>query len=380
MRPQSEEDLAGALAEATAPLRVRGGGTRDVGRPVVGDLLETGGLTGIELHEPGALTLVVRAGTPLSEVEAALDAHGQRLAFEPMDHRVLLGTGGAPTIGGVVAANVSGPRRIAVGACRDFLLGVRFVDGSGTIVKNGGRVMKNVTGYDLVKLMAGSWGCLGVLTEVSLKVLARPATEATLVATGKDAAAGVAALSAALTSPFDVTGAAHLAVEEGRSETRVRIEGMPGSVAYRIDALRAGPCAGWDVVRDDESAVLWTEVRDVAPLAARSGAVWRISVKPSDGPVLTAALAAQGIGEAALYDWGGGLVWLLVAEDGDAGAAAIRAQVAALGGHATLVRAAPATRAALPVFQPQSNGVAALDRAIRAKFDPRGILNPGLMD
>ncbi|KAA9010511.1 glycolate oxidase subunit GlcE [Histidinibacterium aquaticum] len=376
MRPETEDDLARLVAGADGPLRIRGGGTRDIGRPVPGEVLETGGLSGVTLYEPGALTLVVGAGTPLAEVEAVLAAEGQRLPFEPIDHRALLGTGGAPTIGGVVAANVSGPRRISVGAARDFCLGVRFVDGTGTVVKAGGRVMKNVTGYDLVRLMAGSWGTLGVLTEVSLKVLARPVTEATLVRRGLSAAEGVGALSTALTSPYDVTGAAHLGPGQ---ETRVRIEGLSGSVDYRTGRLADLLGGGWEVVRDAESAALWEEVRDLRPFAARAGAVWRVSVRPSKGPGLTAALEAAGLSHEAIYDWGGGLVWLLTEDTGDAGAATIRAEVARRGGHATLVRASEETRAAVPVFQPQAEGVAALSRALRQRFDPRGILNPGLM-
>ncbi len=158
MRPESEAELAEMLRRAEAPVVVRGGGTRGVGRPGTGEVLETGGLSGITLYEPGALTLVAGAGTPLAEIEAALAAEGQRLPFEPGDMRGLLGGEGRSTIGGVVAANASGPRRLQAGACRDSLIGVRFVDGAGVVVKNGGRVMKNVTGYDLVKLMAGSLG------------------------------------------------------------------------------------------------------------------------------------------------------------------------------------------------------------------------------
>ena len=379
--PITEEQLAGVVRDATGPLRIIGGATRPIGGPVVGEALSVAGISGIELHEPGALTLVANAGTPVVQIEKALAKHNQRLAFEPMDHTRLLGTSGKPTIGGVVAGNVSGPRRVQVGACRDFLLGVRFVDGTGTIVKNGGRVMKNVTGYDLVKLMAGSFGTLGVLTEVAFKVLAKPETEATLVAEGLNPKEAVAALSAALGSPFDVSGAACLGAGATgeRSRTQVRIEGMKASVAYRSDQLRKGVLAGFDVVDAKASATLWQEVRDVTPFAGREGAVWRISVKPTDGPVLTERLALAGIGFAALYDWGGGLVWLLLPDEGDAGAGPIRAQVAALGGHATLVRASEATRAQVPVFHPEPAGLAAISAGLRKKFDPRGILNPGLM-
>ncbi|WP_428926988.1 FAD-binding protein [Marinibacterium sp. SX1] len=384
MRPQNEAELAELVAGAEGPLRIRGGGTRDIGPAVEGVALQTEGLGGVRLHEPGALTLVVGAGTPVAEVEQVLAAEGQRLAFEPMDHRALLGTQGRPTIGGVVAANVSGPRRVQVGACRDFLLGVRFVDGMGRVVRNGGRVMKNVTGYDLVKLLAGSRGTLGVLTELSFKVLAIPETEVTLVARGLDPVTGVAALSTALGSPYDVTGAAHLATGD-ESRTQVRIEGLAGAVAYRSGRL-AGLLPGFEPVEGAASAALWAEVRDVTPFAGRAGAVWRLSVRPSDGPGVSAALAEAGLDHAAIFDWGGGLVWLLVegedSEDGamgDAGAGAIRTALAGIGGHATLVRASAALRAAVPVFQPEAPAVALLSRGLRQKFDPRGILNPGLM-
>lgn len=374
MRPETEAELAEMVAGAQAPLVIRGGGTRPIGVPLVGDRLDMSGMSGVVLHEPGALTLVVKAGTPVAEVERVLAAEGQRLPFEPMDHRALLGTQGQPTMGGLVAGNVSGPRRVQVGACRDFLLGVRFVDGAGQVLKNGGRVMKNVTGYDLVKLMAGSWGTLGVLTELSLKVLAIPQTEATLVRRGLSAAAGVGLLGQALGSPFDVSGAAHL-----EDRTQVRVEGLSGSVAYRVAQLQAGALAGFDVVEGAESAALWQEVRDVMPFAQAAGAVWRVSVKPSDGPVLSAGLQALGLHHRAIFDWGGGLVWLLVDEVGDAGAGEIRRQLARLGGHATLVRGSEALRAQVPVFQPEAGPLAVISKGLRDRFDPKGILNPGLM-
>ncbi len=357
-RPLNELELSEVVAGAEVPLRVAGGGTRGFG---AGDL-SVAGISGVVLYEPGALTLVVRAGTPLREVEALLASEGQRLAFEPMDHRALLGTGGEPTIGGVVAGNVSGPRRVQVGACRDALLGVRFVDGRGKVIKNGGRVMKNVTGYDLVKLMAGSFGTLGVLSEVSLKVLPMPEVAATLVCDGLDAVAGVAALSRALGSPFEVTGAAIVG-----GQARVRIEGLAASVKYRSARLLDLLGAGWEVGAGE----LWQEVRDVLPFAARAGAVWRVSVKPSDGPVLTAAL---GVEHEAIYDWGGGLIWVLVAEGVD-----IRPALKGFSGHATLIRASDDMRAKVARFQPEPAPLAAISAGLRAQFDPRGIFNQGLM-
>jgi glycolate oxidase FAD binding subunit len=371
LNPTDERDLAQAVTEADGPLRIRGGGTRDQGRPVAGRDLSVASLRGIILHEPGALTLVARAGTPLAEIERALAGEGQRLAFEPMDHRVLLGGGGEPTIGGAVAANASGPRRVQAGACRDFLLGVRFVDGTGAIIKNGGRVMKNVTGYDLVKLMAGSWGTLGVLTEVSLKVLPIVPETATLILHGLDDRQAVAALSAGLCSPFEVTGAAHLPAE-GR--TLLRIEGFADSVGYRAGRLRdlLARFGTAETVRDAGAGrEIWAGIRDVAALAGRQGDVWRVSVKPSDGPEVVARVGAL----AAQYDWGGGLVWLLTEPGTD-----LRPRLAGLGGHATLVRAAPETRARIAPFPPEPAPLAALGRGLRARFDPRGVLNPGLMD
>ncbi|WP_425091608.1 FAD-binding protein [Tropicimonas sp. S265A] len=372
MQPGSESDLAEVIRGTKGPLRVRGGGTRPVGKPVTGEALSVAGLSGIDLYEPGALTIVVKAGTPLAEVEQALAAEGQRLPFEPMDHRGLLGSDGAPTIGGVVAANASGPRRIQAGACRDSLIGVRFVTGEGEIVKNGGRVMKNVTGYDLVKLMAGSYGTLGVLSEVSFKVLPAPDAAATLTIAGLDTAQAVRALSASLGSPFEVSGAAHLPATDGEARTLVRVEGLEAQVSYRTgkltDLLRSyGPIS----VETDPAQVArtWMQIRDVAPFAGVPGDVWRISVKPSDGPGTAARTGGQ-----VMLDWGGGLIWALVPEGTD-----MRARLGAFGGHATLVRASEDTRAAQAVFHPEPAPLAAISAGLRARFDPRGILNPGLM-
>jgi len=354
MRPANETELSEAIRDAAGPLRIVGGGTRGIGA-VSGAILHTGAMAGITQYEPGALTVGVRAGTPLSDVQAVLEGERQRLPFEVPDMRGLLGRDGASTVGGVVAANASGPRRVQVGACRDSLIGVRFVDGRGGVIKNGGRVMKNVTGYDLVKLMAGSWGTLGVLSEVSFKLQAVPETEASLCAP-MDLAAAVAAMGRAMGSPYDVSGAAWCG-----GEVRLRVEGMPGSVAYRSGVLAGALGGDWRVVTGADSAALWHEVRDVAPLQGLTGDLWRVSVKPSDAVALLAG--AEG---AAMLDWAGGLVWYC-------GTADMRARVAALGGHATLLRGEG------PAFAPETPAVANLARGLRAEFDPRGILNAGLM-
>ncbi|MFZ3582972.1 FAD-binding protein [Loktanella sp. DJP18] len=359
MVPSNEDELAKIVRDASGPLAVSGGGTRGVS--VEGQKLATSGLSGITLYEPGALTLVVKAGTPLAEVEAALAAEGQRLAFEPSDLRTLMGSDGTPTIGGVVATNASGPRRIQVGASRDHLLGVRFVDGSGHIVKNGGRVMKNVTGYDLVKLMAGSHGTLGVMTEVSLKVLPIPQATATVHVAGLDDAQAVAAMSAALGSPYDVTGAACI-----DGTVMVRLEGFADSVDYRARRLAAelgvfGPAT----VEEAD----WQSLRDCTAYADRPGDVWRVSVRPSAMPDTVAALRAGG-DVTVTADWGGGLLWVLCAPNRD-----LRRDIA--GGHATRVRGADDP--AIPRFHPEPATNAALAAGLRQRFDPRGILNAGVM-
>ncbi|MFC7703060.1 glycolate oxidase subunit GlcE [Plastorhodobacter daqingensis] len=362
MRPVTEADLAEAIRDARAPLRVLGGGTRPIGSPVVGEPISTSELTGITLYDPGALTLVAQAGTPLAEIEAALDHENQRLPFEPMDHRPLLGTEGEPTIGGVVAGNVSGPRRLQAGACRDSLIGVRFVDGAGTVIRNGGRVMKNVTGYDLVKLLAGSHGTLGVLTEVAFKLLPRPETQATLLYPGTDIATAVRLMSKALGTPYEVTGAAW-----AQGITCLRIEGFESSVTYRARQLEAALAAFGTAHRAEGDP--WPALRDVTALGAVAGDIWRISVKPSDAPALVARIE----GEVTL-DWGGGLIWARVAPGHD-----LRAALMPFAGHATLIRADAETRRRLGAFHPEPAPLAALARGLREKFDPRGILNPGLM-
>jgi glycolate dehydrogenase FAD-binding subunit len=371
MKPKDEAELAEMVAAAKGPLAVQGAATR--GLPLAGQVLSSSGLSGIELYEPGALTLVAKAGTPVAEIEAALAEHNQRLAFEPMDFRGLIGSKGSPTIGGVVAGNVSGPRRVMVGAARDFLLGVRFVDGTGTVIRNGGRVMKNVTGYDLVKLMAGSWGTLGILSEVAFKVLPMAETQATLLVRGVDVGAAVHAMSAALGSPFEVSGAAFDPHGQDGPVAMLRLEGFADSVDYRAGRL-GDLLGGFGAVErtgtPEQSGDIWKSVRDVAAFHGREGDVWRVSVKPSDAPDLADRLRA----EALLFDWGGGLIWALVPEGSD-----LRARAGRFDGHAMLVRASAATKARLGVFQPQPPALEAISAGLRARFDPRGILNTGLM-
>lgn len=368
--PNDEAELAQAIAETADPVWISGGATRGVAGD--GLPLSTRKMRGISLYEAGSLTMVAQAGTPLEDVQAALSTENQQLAFEPLDLRGLLGTTGAPTIGGAFAANASGPRRIQAGAARDFLLGVRFVDGRGGIIKNGGRVMKNVTGYDLVKLMAGAYGSLGVLSEVSFKVLPKAECQGTLVWHGLDFAQALKVFQGAVKSPFDITGAARLPDQDGApSATLIRVEGFETSVRYRLEQLRIklGELSPGEVLfAEARGDVLWSNVRDVVPFHGKDGAVWRSSIKPSDMPELTARVSGQHV-----VDWAGGLVWSLVDPDVD-----LRRHLSGMGGHATLVRAASGAEA-MPRFHPQHPALEAISTRLRAEFDPRGILNPGVM-
>ncbi len=401
-RPETGEQVAEAVAWAAAeevPLEVMGRGSkRGLGRPVRASRdLDLSALTGITLYEPEELVLAARAGTPLAEIEAALAAEGQHLAFEPADLGPLLG--GPPdagSIGGMLACNLSGPRRIKAGAARDHFLGVQAVSGRGEAFKSGGRVMKNVTGYDLCKLLAGSYGTLAVMTEVTVKVLPVPEKTRTVLLFGLDDEAARGAMSAALGSPHDLSGAAHLpaalaagsevgyvaeAGAAGQGVTALRVEGPGPSVEFRCRALR-GDFA--DLGRQEElhgrnSGLFWRELRDVAPFVRRPELpVWRISVPPRAGPAVAARLAGAP-GCLHFYDWGGGLVWLAPPDPADPRDAAVRAAVAEAGGHATLVRASGELRADTPVFQPQDPAKAALSGRVKDSFDPHRVLNPGRM-
>lgn len=319
-------------------------------------------------YDPSALTVTVAAGVSVATIESVLAEERQRLSFEVPDMRGLLGRSGEPTVGGMVAGNLSGPRRVGVGACRDFCLGVGFVDGRGQVVKNGGRVMKNVTGLDLVKLMAGAQGTLGLLTEVSLKVAPIPERMATLVLKGLSETQAVTAMSAALGSPFDVMGAAHI---RATGETLLRLEGFESSVRYRMGELRGVLRAfgkGEEIWDDADGEALWRAVRDVERFHDAQGDVWRVAVKPSEAPALVEAVGPLD----AIYDWGGNRLWFLTEAGTD-----VRAKMGA--GHATLIRTSDETKRALGVFQPEAAAVARLSAGLRAKFDPEGKFNAGMM-
>ena len=399
LKPRDSKEVEDAVRWALGndkALELAGQGTkRAIGRPSQTDLtLDLSGLTGVTLYEPAELVLSARAGTPIAEIEALLDKNKQELAFEPMDYGPLLGgdaNGG--TLGGAIAANLSGPRRIKAGAARDHFLGVTAVTGRGETIKSGGRVVKNVTGYDLCKLLAGSWGTLAAMTDVTVKVLPKAETEATVLVAGLNDARACAAMAAAMGSSSDVSGAAHLpdhvaswfdGLPRPEASTVLRLEGFAPSVEHRKAALAKlmksfGPVS---LIDEKESRALWRSIRNVQPFTAeatRSRPLWRISVAPGQGHEIAAAItpAAQ-----MFYDWAGGLIWVAMPFAAEPDAAAIRgatATLGALGGHATLVRASTAVRAAMDVFAPEEPALQALTRRVKESFDPKAVLNPGRM-
>jgi glycolate oxidase FAD binding subunit len=395
----SEQAVAETVAAASAAgrtLEIAGGGSKAaLGHPVRADArLEITGLSGIVDYEPAELVLTAWAGTPLAEIEAALTAAGQALAFEPRDLSGLLGTSATPTLGGVVATNPAGPRRCVAGSARDHVLGVHAVNGLGELFKAGGKVVKNVTGYDLCKVLTGSFGTLAVLTEITLKVLPAAETEETLVVPDLDATAAVGLMNLALGSPASVSAVAWLPAElaadlgptvelGGRSATLLRLEGFAPSVAARHRGLldRLAARRGDAIALPAEaSRALWRRLGDVQPFhapAAAGAAVWKLQHKPTDAPALLERLARLD-GTQAFLDWGGALAWVATPCGGDGGAGAIRAAVPP-GGHATLIAAPETVRSTQAVFQPSPPALAALEARLKASFDPKGILNPGRM-
>ena len=384
--------IAEARAKGTQ-LEIVGNGTkRKIGNAVQADqVISASAISGITQYDAAELVMVAKAGTPISEIDRALSKNKQMHVFEPANLSRLLASKGRQTIGGIAATNMSGPRRFVAGAARDSLLGVRFINGRGEAIKNGGQVMKNVTGLDLVKLMCGSWGTLGMLTEVSFKVLPRPETEMTLVIKNQSEAQATETMARALSTSTDVTGAAHAPVDVAsklmgspmkKGLTFLRLEGLKETIAVRRDRLMAALDS--DIKTEEMDAKTskshWASVRDVLPFADDTQtSVWRISVAPTKGHKVAADILAAADGEA-LFDWQGGLVWLRLHDEADAHALLVRSVVMTHGGgHATLIRASDAVRAATPVFHPETPPIAALAARIKHAMDPDGLFNMGRM-
>ena len=394
------EQVVRAAVASEQPLEIIGHGTRRaIGHPMATNaVLDLSALNAVISYEPNELIITVQAGAPLADVQSLIDSKNQQFAFEPMDTSALLGVSGNGTVGGMIGAGLAGPRRIKAGGARDHLLGAHAVSGFGDSFKTGGKVVKNVTGYDLCKLLTGSWGTLAVMTEVTLKVMPKPESERTLVLGGLDDVTANRAMTAALGSPFDVSGAAHLPnsafrpatgalaalSSQGQAVTLLRLEGIAASVADRAGSLgkTLSPFGPVEMLRDSASAAVWSTIRDVEPFASSGslGAwpVWRIVCPPASGGVLGQALARDSGGDV-IYDWGGGLIWAALPPKPDALAGLVRQRVEAAGGHASLIRASEQTRRDVEVFHPQAGGLAALSQRVRHSFDPKTILNRGRM-
>lgn len=391
-KPTTTEDLRDVIAWAAAeetPLAVKGSDTKQaLGCPVqAGHTLDLSGLSGVVFYEPAELVLSVKAGTPLLQVQQLLAQQNQMLAFEPPDWGYLLGGKSRPgSIGGMVATGLSGPRRFKAGAVRDHVLGATAVSGRGEVFVSGGRVVKNVTGYDLPKLLTGSWGTLAALAEMNLKVLPAPQKTRTLLLYDLTEDQALAAMTEAACSPHEVSGLAHLPAataarstvdymkDAGVSVTAIRVEGTDISVNHRTESLRGvlghGRC---EELHTTHSIAFWQEVRDVRLLPGDHETVWRVSVPPSDAAsVLTAAQA-----DAFMMDAGGGVIWLSYERHAAGQGALLRAAIQQ--GHAMLMRAPEAVRQTDAVFHPQLPALAALSARVKASFDPKGILNPGRM-
>jgi glycolate oxidase FAD binding subunit len=377
VRPTDVETLRELIGDATDTERVlefrAGGSKRDIGAPErERTVVQLDAFTGVIDYEPSELVLTVRPATPLAEIETLLTAHGQMLAFEPWDHGVLFGRpAGMATIGGIAAAGVAGPRRVSAGGARDHLLGYAAVSGRGEAFKGGGKVVKNVTGYDTAKLIAGSWGQLAIMTELSLKVVPRPRSIATIVLPGLAPDAAVAAMSTALGSRSVPAAAAHLpATSDTPALTALRLEGFAESVVVRerqLSELLAG-LGKAQRLGDDEAAELWSSIREGRPMSDAT-TLWRAHLAPSRANELAIELGR--IDAKWLFDWGGALAWIGASADAD-----IRSLVTAVDGHAMLVRAPREVRKTVPARHPESPAVAALAARVKQAFDPAGILDP----
>ncbi|MDO8352592.1 MAG: glycolate oxidase subunit GlcE [Aestuariivirga sp.] len=377
-KPQTIPELADYVALG-GRLEVMGSGTkRALGRPLQPETaIDMSGFTGISLYEPEELVLEAGAGTPLSEIEKALAKNHQQLAFEPPDYSKLLGGKNKGTLGGLMACGLSGPRRIKAGAARDHILGIAGVSGRGEIFKAGGRVVKNVTGFDVAKLMVGSYGTLAALTSITVKVLPAAATQETLVFNGLSDAKAIQAMSLAMQSACDVSGAAHLPGTP--SQTLFRLEGIQPSVVYRRQKLASHLkiFGASDHLDEKDSLSEWKAIRDVERLSADDARfVWKLSLTPSKAAETVARISKQ-LDIQYFYDWAGGLVWLGVPRSNQAYAYIIRNCVE--DGHATLFRAEDDVRERIEVFQPQLPALSALTKRVKASFDPNGVFNNGRM-
>lgn len=395
--PPSEEELADLIKQAVdqkLPIEICGNRTkRSIGRSMqVATRLSTSQMRGVTLYEPTEMVLSARSGTPVSEIEALLDQNGQELAFEPSrwDRLISVNAAEPATIGGVVAGNISGSRRVLRGSARDHLIGVRAVNGLGETIKSGGRVMKNVTGYDLGRGLAGSWGTLAVLSEVTFKVVPKAEESRSLILLNLPDEGAVHAMCRAMGSPYEISGTVHIPavfVERlgnpdiakiGQSVTALRLENFPSALTRRIAALHEilKPLGAIYELDDERSRSFWSDVRELTFLSESDWPLWRITAAPDRAAKIVSALRAH-LECRAAYEWSGGLIWLEVSPATDAGATMLRRIIAEFQADAMLVRANQSTRAAVDVFQPLPEANMALIKRLKEAFDPHRIFNPG---
>jgi glycolate oxidase FAD binding subunit len=391
--PRNEAEVAdavtGAMEKGTAFEIVSRGSKRNFGKPVAaGTILDAGALSGILKYEPEELVVSARAATRLAEIEAALAERRQMLGFAPADWSALFGgyPGGA-TLAGTVATNACGARRVKAGAVRDHIIGCRFVNGSGEAIKAGGNVIKNVTGFDIPKLMCGAFGTLGVLTELTFRVVPKPARSATLALRNCAAESGLRALRQAAGLPIEPTGLSYLPAQALAASPAaraaqlgtdigialIRVEGGTEVLNEKLAILRR-TFAAFDSVGVEDDAALFREIGEGGIFVDQANDIWRLCVASSD------AYAAVEAGKAPLWyaDWAGGLLWLGLPADEET-ARRLRGVTAQFGGHATLMRASAEARARLAVFEPEAPARATLTAAVKAAFDPQRLLNPGRM-
>ncbi len=396
---QDEAELSGLVRDAKASskaLEICGfRSKRAAGRPMnPAAVISTAQLSGVTFYQPTELVISAWAGTPLQEVEAALAKRNQEFAFEPSDVSRIYGLDShGASLGAIVAMNISGPRRILRGAARDHLLGVRAINGDGEVIKSGGRVMKNVTGVDLVRGLSGSWGTLAALTEVTFKVLPRAPESRTILFFGLTDEGAVGAMSAAMGTPYEVSGTIHLhsalvsrltdreIAPSNTAVTALRLEGVPQSLTHRVEKLRKELAPFGDNYEIDHqtSRNFWSDIRSLAFLSADfERPLWRISVAPSKAPLVVRALSAFFPVNAA-YEWSGGLLWLELPPSSDASATEVRRVLAEFSADSMLMRGPASVRSNIEVFQPLPLAKMRLVQSLKKAFDPAGVLNPGRM-
>lgn len=398
-QPRDEQDLSSFIERAhnnRVPVEIRGSGSKAaIGRPVqVKHALSSLNISGILFYEPRERVMSAKAGTPLKFIEETLAYNGQMLPFEPVNFAMINQKPEEQgTIGGVFASHVDGSRRILAGSAQDHFLGMNAVNGMGKRFKAGGRVMKNVAGYDICRSVAGSWGTLVIMTDVTFRVMPKPETTKTLIFYDLLDVLAIELMGKAMKTPYEISGAAHLPSSlvsnltdsdlntRGKAITALRLENFSYAVSNRLDKLQEilGSFAAMDILDKDKSLTFWSDVRNLNFFKSSDAPFWRITTAPSKAVEIVASIRAHHPECVAAYDWAGGLIWLLTPYRADAGASEVHRTVLNRSGNATLMRGSSELRNSTYVFQPLERNMKALVKKVKHAFDPAGILNPGKM-